>query len=150
MQQEKSAMLLRKSRADMEAEAQGLDTLARHEEWLDELAKNLGIVVREEDRFCEKVSGGDIEDRYEMQRSQSSWKTLNEKRQEEVRSEMELLRQDRTEDVERLIFNNQNVIDALRDSSVSAKNKNVLMKEIIEKIDYTKVDGVLYLDVFYR
>ena len=66
-------------------------------------------------------------------------KTLNEKRQEEVRSEME-----------RLIFNNQNVINALRDSSVSAKNKNVLMKEIIEKIDYTKVDGVLYLDVFYR
>lgn len=63
---------------------------------------------------------------------------------------MELLRQDRTEEVERLIFNNQNVIDALRDSSVSAKNKNVLMKEIIEKIDYTKVDGVLYLDVFYR
>ena len=77
-------------------------------------------------------------------------KTLNEKRQEEVRSEMELLRQDRTEEVERLIFNNQNVIDALRDSSVSAKNKNVLMNEIIEKIDYTKVDGVLYLDVFYR
>ena len=74
MQQEKSAMLLRKSRADMEAEAQGLDTLARHEERLDELAKNLGIVVREEDRFREKVSGGDIEDRYEMQRSQSSWK----------------------------------------------------------------------------
>lgn len=63
---------------------------------------------------------------------------------------MELFRQDRTEEVERLIFNNQNVIDALRDSSVSAKNKNVLMKEIIEKIDYTKVDGVLYLDVFYR
>ena len=63
---------------------------------------------------------------------------------------MELLRQDRTEEVERLIFNNQNVIDALRDSSVSAKNKNVLMKEIIEKIDYTNVDGVLYLDVFYR
>lgn len=63
---------------------------------------------------------------------------------------MELLRQDRTEEVERLIFNNQNVIDALRDSSVSAKNKNVLMNEIIEKIDYTKVDGVLYLDVFYR
>lgn len=63
---------------------------------------------------------------------------------------MELLRQDRTEEVERLIFNNQNVIDALRDSSVSAKNKNVLMKEIIEKINYTKVDGVLYLDVFYR
>ena len=56
---------------------------------------------------------------------------------------MELLRQDRTEEVERLIFNNQNVIDALRDSSVSAKNKNVLMKEVIEKIDYTKVDGVL-------
>lgn len=68
MQQEKSAMLLRKSRADMEAEAQGLDTLARHEERLDELANNLGIVVREEDRFREKVSGGDIEDRYEMQR----------------------------------------------------------------------------------
>lgn len=63
---------------------------------------------------------------------------------------MELLRQDRTEEVERLIFNNQNVIDALRGSSVSAKSKNVLMKEIIEKIDYTKVDGVLYLDVFYR
>lgn len=63
---------------------------------------------------------------------------------------MELLRQDRTEEVERLIFNNQNVIDALRGSSVSAKNKNVLMKEIIEKIDYTKVDGVLYLDVLYR
>ena len=55
MQQEKSAMLLRKSRADMEAEAQGLDTLARHEERLDELAKSLGIVVREEDRFREKV-----------------------------------------------------------------------------------------------
>lgn len=74
MQQEKSAMLLRKSRAGMEAEAQELGTLARHEERLDELAKNLGIVVREEDRFREKVSGGDIEDRYEMQRSQSSWK----------------------------------------------------------------------------
>lgn len=60
-------MLLRKSRVDLEAEAQGLDTLARHEERLDELAKSLGIVVREEDRYREKVSGGDIEDRYEMQ-----------------------------------------------------------------------------------
>lgn len=53
MHQEKSAMLLRKSRADLEAEAeaQGLDTLARHEERLDELAKSLGIVVRKEDRY---------------------------------------------------------------------------------------------------
>lgn len=61
-------MLLRKSRADLEAEAQGQDTLARHEERLDELAKSLGILVREEDRCREKVSGGDIENRYEMQR----------------------------------------------------------------------------------
>ena len=72
MHQEKSAMLLRKSRADLEAEAHGLDTLARHEERLDELAKSLGIVVREEDRYREKVSGGDIEDRYEMQRFMES------------------------------------------------------------------------------
>ena len=72
MHQEKSAMLLRKSRAGLEAEAHGLDTLARHEERLDELAKSLGIVVRAEDRYREKVSGGDIEDRYEMQRFMES------------------------------------------------------------------------------
>lgn len=77
MHQEKSAMLLRKSRADLEAEAQGLDTLARHEERLDELAKSLGIVVREEDRYREKVSGGDIEDRYEMQRFMESVRNRN-------------------------------------------------------------------------
>ena len=61
------AMYLRKSRADIEAEALGeMETLARHEKILTELAKrqNLNVVAK----YKEIVSGESISARPEMQR----------------------------------------------------------------------------------
>lgn len=64
---EKYAMYLRKSRADLEAEAHGEgETLARHKKLLLELAKNKNIVVA--DIYEEVVSGDSIEGRPQIKR----------------------------------------------------------------------------------
>lgn len=61
------AMYLRKSRADVEAEALGeMETLARHEKILTELAKRKGIKISKV--YKEIVSGESIQNRPEMQR----------------------------------------------------------------------------------
>lgn len=60
------AMYLRKSRADIEAEALGeMETLARHEKILTELAKRQGLKVVA--KYKEIVSGESIQDRPKMQ-----------------------------------------------------------------------------------
>lgn len=57
---------LRKSRADMEAEALGeLETLARHERILDQLAAKNGVYI--EKYYREVVSGESLDARFEMQ-----------------------------------------------------------------------------------
>ena len=59
------AMYLRKSRADMEAEALGeMETLARHEKILTELAKRQGLKI--DKIYKEIVSGESIENRPQM------------------------------------------------------------------------------------
>lgn len=66
---DKFKMYLRKSRADIEAEARGEgDVLKRHERMLFDTAKRLNIIVREEDIYREIVSGETIADRVEMQK----------------------------------------------------------------------------------
>lgn len=61
------AMYLRKSRADLEAEAHGEgETLARHKKMLHELAAKSGITV--DDIYEEVVSGDSIEGRPQIQR----------------------------------------------------------------------------------
>lgn len=61
------AMYLRKSRADMEAEARGEgETLSRHKETLLRVAVNRGLTVT--DVYSELVSGDTIAERPEMQR----------------------------------------------------------------------------------
>lgn len=61
------AMHLRKSRADLEAEARGEgESLARHRATLRALADRLGLDVTAE--YCEIVSGNSLSDRPEMQR----------------------------------------------------------------------------------
>ena len=61
------AMYLRKSRADIEAEALGeMETLARHEKILTELAKRQGLNVVA--KYKEIVSGESIQDRPQMQK----------------------------------------------------------------------------------
>lgn len=61
------AIYLRKSRADVEAEALGeMETLARHEKILTELAKRQGLNVVA--KYKEIVSGESIDDRPQMQR----------------------------------------------------------------------------------
>ena len=60
------AMYLRKSRADIEAESLGeMETLARHEKILTELAKRQGLKVVA--KYKEIVSGESIQDRPKMQ-----------------------------------------------------------------------------------
>lgn len=60
------AMYLRKSRADLEAEAHGEgETLARHKKMLSELAEKMGITVN--DVYEEVVSGDSIEGRPQIQ-----------------------------------------------------------------------------------
>lgn len=62
-------MYLRKSRADIEAEAHGAgDTLKRHETMLMETAKRLGIAVPERNIYREVVTGETIAERIEMQK----------------------------------------------------------------------------------
>lgn len=62
-------MYLRKSRADVEAEAHGEgETLLRHERALREYAKKLNIYIPPENVYREIVSGETIEARPEMQR----------------------------------------------------------------------------------
>ncbi len=57
---------LRKSRADMEAEALGeMETLARHERILDQLAAKNGVYI--ERYYREIVSGESLDARIEMQ-----------------------------------------------------------------------------------
>lgn len=61
-------MYLRKSRADIEAEAKGeIETLARHEKMLWDLAKRLNIYVPKESVYREVVSGETIASRPIMQ-----------------------------------------------------------------------------------
>ena len=61
------AMYLRKSRADLEAEAHGEgETLARHKKMLRELAEKMGIPV--DDVYEEVVSGDSIEGRPQIKR----------------------------------------------------------------------------------
>lgn len=60
------ALYLRKSRKDRELEAQGGDTLERHEKILRDLAEKQGLVIGE--IYKEVVSGDSIESRPEMQR----------------------------------------------------------------------------------
>ena len=60
------AMYLRKSRADIEAEARGEgETLAKHEKALTELAKRQGLLIVK--RYREIVSGENIASRPQMQ-----------------------------------------------------------------------------------
>lgn len=62
-------MYLRKSRADLEAEAHGEgETLLRHETSLNDLARKLNIHILKENIYREIVSGESIEARPEMQR----------------------------------------------------------------------------------
>ena len=62
-------MYLRKSRADIEAEARGEgETLKRHEKILAELSHKMGIHIPEENIFREIVSGETIAARPEMQK----------------------------------------------------------------------------------
>lgn len=62
-------MYLRKSRADLEAEARGEgETLKRHEKILTDLAHDMGIHIPEENIFREIVSGETIAARPEMQK----------------------------------------------------------------------------------
>ncbi|MDR9857835.1 recombinase family protein [Paenibacillus sp. VCA1] len=61
-------LYLRKSRADIEAEARGEgETLARHERNLLELARKMGVNIKPENIFREVVSGESIEHRPVMQ-----------------------------------------------------------------------------------
>ncbi len=61
------AMHLRKSRADLEAEARGEgESLSRHRKTLTDLAARLGLDVVAE--YCELISGERLSDRPEMQR----------------------------------------------------------------------------------
>lgn len=63
------AMYLRKSRSDLEAEARGeMETLSRHFGILSDLAKRMGITIREENIFREIVSGESIAARPEVQK----------------------------------------------------------------------------------
>jgi DNA invertase Pin-like site-specific DNA recombinase len=65
----KYCMYLRKSRADLEAEAHGEgETLLRHEIALYDLARKLNIHILKENIYREIVSGESIEARPEMQR----------------------------------------------------------------------------------
>jgi DNA invertase Pin-like site-specific DNA recombinase len=62
-------MYLRKSRADLEAEARGEgETLKRHEKILTDLSHSMGIHIPEENIFREVVSGETIDARPEMQK----------------------------------------------------------------------------------
>ena len=61
------AMYLRKSRADRDAEKHGAgETLARHEEILQALARKMNIEVSDSDIYREIVSGETITARPEM------------------------------------------------------------------------------------
>lgn len=63
------AMYLRKSRADIEAEARGeMETLSRHFGILNDLAKRMNIIINEENIYREIVSGESIAARPEIQR----------------------------------------------------------------------------------
>lgn len=63
------AMLLRKSREDIEAEKHGqFETLIWHEKALRNLAASYGITIREEDIYRELQSGDSLAERMETQR----------------------------------------------------------------------------------
>lgn len=67
--QDRYAMYLRKSRADLELEAMGEgETLARHKLMLDNLAAKHGISTNQITVYREVVSGDSIDERPEMQR----------------------------------------------------------------------------------
>lgn len=67
--QDKYAMYLRKSRADLELEAMGEEeTLARHKKMLENLAAKHGISMNQITVYHELVSGDSIDERPEMQR----------------------------------------------------------------------------------
>lgn len=67
--QNKYAMYLRKSRADLELEAMGEEeTLARHKRMLESLAAKHGISLDQITVYHELVSGDSIDERPEMQR----------------------------------------------------------------------------------
>lgn len=67
--QDKYAMYLRKSRADLELEAMGEEeTLARHKKMLENLAARHGISMNQITVYHELVSGDSIDERPEMQR----------------------------------------------------------------------------------
>lgn len=67
--QDKYAMYLRKSRADLELEAMGEEeTLARHKRMLENLAAKHGISMNQITVYHELVSGDSIDERPEMQR----------------------------------------------------------------------------------
>lgn len=62
------AKYLRKSRADIEKEKYGEETLAKHDRVLTALCESEGYVVKDEDVFREIVSGESIAERREFQR----------------------------------------------------------------------------------
>lgn len=65
---ERACMYLRKSRADLDAEARGEgETLARHEKILWDLATKLNLYVKKDDIYREIVSGESIASRPVMQ-----------------------------------------------------------------------------------
>lgn len=67
--QDKYAMYLRKSRADLELEAMGEEeTLARHKKMLENLAAKHGISMNQVTVYHELASGDSIDERPEMQR----------------------------------------------------------------------------------
>ena len=68
-EQQRYAMYLRKSRADMELEKMGEgETLARHKKMLDDLAARHNISSNQITVYREVVSGDSIDERPEMQK----------------------------------------------------------------------------------
>ena len=79
-------------------------------------------------------------------------KAISNDRIKELEATIEELRRNTTTSVDysEKIVKFSHVIEALRDDEVSVVDKNNLLKDIIERIDYTHENGKVTLDIILR
>ncbi|MCQ2270962.1 MAG: recombinase family protein [Bacteroidales bacterium] len=77
-------------------------------------------------------------------------KTMNEEKIENVKQAIAELEPPREEEIKQQLTTFHTTLDSLKNDDVSAARKNILIKSIIERIDYSHNNDTFTIDVFFK
>lgn len=118
------------------------------ERQIEAMHKEIRKIEKVMDRLWEAWEAGNITDNEFVKR-----KTVNNQKMENIKAEIERLENTvpDKEDFQEIVTTLHKVLDTLVDGTISAETKNIYLKEIIEKIEFSRENNEEFiLDVFLR